>query len=296
MDADGNRADIVMDPNSTISRMNIGRVYEMYINAASRDTHKYICRLLGIQPFLKQSAAKKHLANIDPNIFSSVWMTLLGYYKITSPNMYNWIMEGKTESPLDYLSFIIEKGIYLYLPTDNQPESTDMVMQIENSVYKPTWGPVTYTGNSGNRVTTKGNVRVASMYFILLEKTGDDWAAVSTCKLSNFGVLSQLTKQDKYSKPSRLQAVRGSGEAEIRIDVSYVGELFTAELIDRNNNPRTHKHMIKNLLSSTTPTNVENLVDRNIIALGGSKPLALAKHMAAVGGFSFEYKKYMPNW
>jgi DNA-directed RNA polymerase beta subunit len=44
VDQNGNRADIIMDPNSTVSRMNLGRVYEMYINITTKKTRGYACR------------------------------------------------------------------------------------------------------------------------------------------------------------------------------------------------------------------------------------------------------------
>lgn len=300
MDSQGNRADIVMDPNSTVSRMNLGRVYEMYVNSASRDTHKLICNMLGIDPGTKNKTAVKILnENRTAETFTNVWNILLGYYKIVSPKMYDWLSVDKTVyNPvnIEYMATIIEKGIYLYLPSDNQPESPVIVKQIQNSIYCPLYGPVTYRGNSGNVVTTKSSVRVASMYFVLLEKTGDDWAAVSTCKLSLFGVLSQLTKSDKFSKPSRCQPVRGSGEAEVRIFSSYADYRYTAETMDRNNSPKTHKYMVKGLISADVPTNIFNLVDRNIVPFGGSKPLNLVTHLATVGGWEFKYKDFKPNW
>jgi len=295
VDSEGNRADIIMDPNSTISRMNLGRIYEIYTNAANRDTHKLICKILGVKTFSKN--AINILKTLDISVINNAFNTLLDYYKIITPVMYNWYIEGKvTESHIEVLSHIVEHGVYLHLPPDNQPESIDIVEQIENSIYKPTYGPVSYIGNSGKLVTTKNPVRIASMYFILLEKTGDDWAAVSSCKLSHFGVLSQLTKIDKFSKPSRNQAVRGAGEAEVRIFSSYCGEKFTAELMDRNNSPKTHKHMINNLIKSDKPTNIKSLVDRSVIPYGGSKPLSIAGHYAIIGGWSFHYKSYMPFW
>ena len=194
------------------------------------------------------------------------------------------------------MTTIVEKGIYLYLPSDNQPESIEMIKQLESGIYKPTYGPVTYKGNSGKIVTTKGAVRIASMYFILLEKIGDDWAAVSTCKLSHFGVLSQLTKSDKFSKPSRLQPVRGSGEAEVRIFSSYADVKYTPETMDRNNSPKTHKHIVLGIVSAKTPTNIYNLVNRAEVPFGGSKPLNLVNHLATVGGWEFKYKDFVPNW
>ena len=297
VDENGNSADIIMDPNSTISRMNLGRFYEQYINSASRDVHKRICDNLGVKPFIKPMEAYNHLNKVPKELIDQNYYYLLNYYKIVSPKMYSWFEKGQvTDTPQEYLASIINKGVGLYIPTDNEPDTQDIVLQIEEQ-YKPTYGPVSYIGNSGQRVTTKENVRIGSVYFILLEKIGDDWSAVSSGKLQHFGVLSQLTKADKYSKPARNQAVRGAGEAEVRIMVSYIGDEFVAEMMDRNNNPNTHKKIIENILKADQPTNIDSLIDRKENPFGGAKPVQLVNHILQVSGVEVEYSPYtyVPN-
>jgi len=297
VDAEGNIADIVMDPNATISRMIIGRLYEQYICASSRDTHKLICKRLGIAPFSGLEESVDYVSRLSADVKDHAWDLLLNFYRITNPDVFGWFKEGKVKcNPDEYLGEIIHKGIYLYMPTENKPENTDIVKQLENSTYRPCYGPVTYVGNSGKKVTTKEKVRIGSMYFILLEKIGDDWSAVSSGKLQHFGVLAQLTKQDKFAKPARMQAVRGAGEAEVRIYASYIGGEFVAEMMDRTNNPKTHREMVYNLLKADQPGNVHNLVDREKIPFGNSKPLVLVKHILSCGGLEFAYKPYKPNW
>lgn len=294
VDEEGNRADIVMDPNSTVSRLIPSRLYEQYINAASRDTHKRLCNMLGVKPMTHEEIAFETISRMPKHELEAAWNYLMGYYKIVSPEMYGWFADDLVKADKDqYLSEIVEKTTTLYVPTDNQPETQDIVLELEQH-YRPVYGPVTYVGNSGRRVTTKKNIRIGSMYVILLEKIGDDWSAVSSGKLQVLGVLSQLTKTDKYSKPARNQAVRGDGEAEVRIGIAYVGSEYMAERMDRNNNPQTHKIMTKNLVAAEHPTNVENLVDRQSHPFGGSKPPQLVRHLAEVSGFCFEYSPYQP--
>lgn len=288
IDEDGNRADIVMDPNSTISRTNVSRLFEQYYNSASRDVHKRICKTLGVIPYSKNPDISK----IDNDIINDAYLYLLEYYKIISPVMFNWFKDGLIkQTKTEYLREIVSVGVSLYIPTDNQPESEVIIQQLEKH-YKPTYGPVSYVGNSGKRVITKKPVRIGSVYMILLEKTGDDWSAVSSGKLQHFGVLSQITKQDKYSKPTRNQAVRGTGEAEVRILSSYVGSEFVAELMDRNNSPQTHKLLINGIMSSDTPTNIDNLINRAEHPFGGAKPMQLIAHIAQCGGFKFKYEAH----
>lgn len=294
VDEEGNVADIVMDGGSTINRMNPGRLFEQFYNAASRHTHNLVCKMLGVAPYSSDIEVNNHLCKLDNNLLESAYQTLIGYYNIYYPPLAQWANE-REESLVEFLTTIVSRGIYIYLPPDNPKESIQIIKEIQSGIYKPHIGKVTYVGNSGKRVTTKDNIRIASMYILLLEKTGDDWSSVSSSKLQHLGVIAPLTKQDKYSKPARLQAVKGAGEAEVRIFMSYTKGNFTVEMMDRNNNPKTHKHICNAILGAPMPTNINNLVDRTVIPFGGSKPLSLVRHIAECAGFRFRYAKFDPN-
>lgn len=296
VDEAGNRADIVMDPNSTISRMNLGRLYEQYINAASRDVAKQLRSWLGVKQGDKTITGKLMNLHSDNRAeFDRLYMYLMGYYEICSPRMHKRMTSISDERKYEHLLSVLRTHIYLYMPTDNDPEMIDMVEKLQKH-YRPTYGPVTYVGNSGKTVKTFENVRIASVYVMLLEKIGDAWSAVSSGKLQAFGILSQLTKADKNSQPTRNQAVKAVGETEGRILSSYAGPRFVAEVMDRNNNPITHKEMVWGILNAVNPSNIPNLVDRNVIPYGGAKPIQLVAHVAQCGGWQYKYVSRPKLW
>lgn len=293
VDSAGNRADVIMDPNSTIDRMNVGRLYEQFINAASRDVVVNIRNVLNID---NKRVHKQQLESINNELIDKVWNYLIGYYSITSPKIANWFRDGSYKgTKRDHLMSILNDKIYLYLPPEDSPELSVMVKDI-NKNYRPVYGPVTYVGNSGKRVTTVNNVRIGPVYMLMLEKIGDSWTAVSSGKLQHFGILSQVFNSDKYSQPNRVQAIRAMGEAEVRIFVSYVGPMITADIMDRSNNPITHNHILDNILESDKPTDIYMAVNRNECPLGGSKPLGLVRHIGICSGWRFVYKKHIPNY
>jgi hypothetical protein len=158
--------------------------------------------------------------------------------------------------------------------------------------FMPHKGKLTYRGNSGKIRRTKEDILVGSLYIMLLEKTGNDWTAVSSGKLQNFGVLSQITNQDKNAAPTRQQAIRAWGETEVRIATAYLGPKITAEIIDRNNNILSHRDAVRSVLTAPTPSNIDVLVDRIKIPLGRARPLELIKHLAFCNGWEFTYKPY----
>lgn len=304
VDENGNVADVVMDPNSTISRAIPGRYIEQYINAASRDVYKVICQQF---PSVKHSEAQYNadtLREYAPDLLAQSFNYLLEYYRIVSPQMHAWFETGLIgtdyESQITYLSEVIAKGqstncLGIWRAPNEEKISQDTIDELEKTVYRPTYGPVSYIGNSGNQVTTKKNVRIGALYFMVLEKIGDDWAAVSSCKTQHFGVIAQLGKNDKFSKPVRQQGARGAGEAEVRIFASYISPRWVAEMMDRNNNPVTHRAMVEALLTEDNPSNVENLVDRREIKYGGNRPLMLIKHLVEVSGARFVDQPFNPR-
>lgn len=296
VDAAGNRADIVMDPNSTVSRMNLGRLYEHLFNAFSRDLHKELCARFGTEPKLSPMIYKSVLDSAPEEVVQSAYSRLLRYYQLLSPYMHAWYAQGLVEeTPREILTHVLTHGIYLYMPTNNPPEYAQ-VASILRKEFPLTKTPVRYTGYSGNSVVTKKPVLIGSMYIILLEKTGDDWSAISSGRFQNFGVLAQQTRADKNSTPTRHQAVRGYGEAETRIVASYCGPEVVAEQMDRNNNPTTHAEITRNLFLAEHPTNVEDLVDRRVHPFGRSKPLQLVKHLLMCAGARFVYTEYDEYW
>lgn len=281
VDCEGNRADIVMDPNATISRMNLGRLYEQYINGASRQVRKRISEKIPLD--------KINTASDDE--INAVFDYLLGYYKIVSSKMHSWFLDGTYKgTKRDHLREVIKKGIYLYIPPESQEEKSNIVRHLEAHYPQP-YGPVTYVGNSGVKCKTKLPVRIASIYIMLLEKTGDDWSAVSSGVLQHFGVLAPIPKSMRHYRPSRNQAVRVMGETEVRILASYVGPEITADIHDRSNSVKSHEAVVYSILTAEKPTDIPCAVNRKEIPLGNSRPLQLVKHLGNCAGWEFRYKK-----
>lgn len=308
VDAEGNRADVMMSSESTINRTNPGRIYRQYINSASRDAWKRMCRMLGVEGGEPRDIAYAKISGNMELVLEAYWYAR-NYYKLVSLEMdalfNDGLIDHDNESILKFVSELIEKGkddaghlrgFGLYIPTNHQKSMEDVVHELEQiPEYRPIYTPVSYVGNSGKRVTTKDNVRIGPEYIILLEKIADDWTAVNSCRTNHFGVPAQLTKSDKYSNPASLQAGRIIGEAENRAISSNAGPLWIAEIMDRNNNPHTHRAICEGLLSAKNPSNIDNLIDRKEIQFGGDKPHMLLKHTLEVGGLRFKHVPYDPT-
>lgn len=292
IDVDGNRAELVMDSGSTIHRMNLGRLYEQYIGATSVFVRNTLKDMLSHSDEGHEYTKKMLKTLIDTNdkTFDQAYNHLLGFIKIISDHHYEKLVNLSISEKIEYMADVLCDNLLVYYPINNKKEPVDIVTELEKH-YPSTYGPVSYVGESGNKVTTKRNIRIGPMYIMLLEKIADDWSAVSYGKLHHFGVLAIMTKSEKYTYPFRNNPVRTIGETEGRVFLGYCGKEAIAEMMDRSNNPLTQKQLVQNLLMSDKPSNIDKLINRNIIPYGGSRPLQLINHITVCSGWKSTFVK-----
>lgn len=268
VDAAGNRADVIMDGGSIVNRLNPGRVYEQYITASMHATSNRLREMV-------RNGQRDLAIN-----------TLMEYYQLASPRQAALV--AKLPDINRHLDVVLRDGIYLWLPTDNPVYYPHVVKEMRKR-FPPVHGPVTYKDAAGNTIQTHRNILIGSQYFIFLEKIGDDYSAVASPVLQHQGIPGKLTRADKHASPGRPQAIRALGETEDRIVASLVDPDAPADMLDMSNSPQTHKHVNRMLLTADKPTNIQNILDRNVVPRGNNR---ITQHMAnhlMAGGFEFEY-------
>lgn len=291
VDKNGTRADMIMSGKATINRTNFGRFYEHYFNSAAN------CLLIEFRKRLNIDKTQKYTLNHIVNQYNTnneqfmlCYSTVMQFYQLLSPIIYDRMLEANEEQIIKHMHYLLQpqhNGIHLTMPTDN-PRAYAMVAREVRKHFKPLRDVVTYRHN-GRLITTTEKVQLGSLYIMFLEKTGDDWSSVSSGKLQIHGLLSQITKSDKYTTPTREQTIRILAEAENRNFNTTTDEEVCAELNDRNNNPETHKEIVYQLLTRPFPSNIERCVDRNKIPLSNARPLQIFRHIATCAGWKFIY-------
>lgn len=295
----GNSADVIMDGDSTIKRMNVGRVYEQYINTTSREVTYGLQAICGTIP-----TAEVQMDRIADDYVRSLVGSgnrdaaldyLLKYYSVASPLMGNMVDEAlalakdRKAFTDDLLDTVLKKGIELYIPP-NSPNMGHEVIRDLRQQFPIRISPVTYRGRSGKVVTTKVPVIIGSVYIIELEKTGSDWAAVASARRQHFGVLAKLTNADKHSLPWREQPVRLLGEAEVRLFSATIGPQATADLLELPNSPAAQKLIARNILTADKPTDIAQIIDHNVVPRGLSRAGQFIDHILQCSGIRFTNK------
>jgi hypothetical protein len=288
VDENGNRAEVVIYGGSTIRRMNFGRLYEHFFNAASRDLLHRLRKEAGLNPHLKPTSYQVNIAVQNAAFVDMCWDKLMGYYQLIAPLQYDMLVNDHDRTR--HVSAVLSDGIYLYMPPDNPVHLRKSAEALRASEFCPHYGPVTYVNAAGQPVKTVRPFLVAELGIMMLEKIGEDWSGVASVKTQQFGLPSKLNNQDKLSTPGREQPVRSMGESETRSYICTVGPEATNELLDQTNNPAAHRYGVEHILKAPKPTNIDKLVDRKTIPYGGSRPVGLYQHLLECRGVRFVYK------
>lgn len=280
----GNRADIIVDSVSTISRMNIGRMYEAYIGAVARDNRK---RLID---YFTKKYGENFLNFINEVDLKFIREFLSGLYKMINKYMHEYIDNISDHHLYEHFKTIVNDNLYIFYPVENNKNITDVIEEIENSMYKPHIGKIFYRDEFNNLVESKENIRIGNIYIMLLEKIANTYSSVSSSKINVFGFPIKGSNIDKQKYPHSMNPVKSLGETEVRIITSFSSPEMIADLIDINLNTTSHKLLIKSILEYNNGI-FNNMfdIDRNIVSYGRTKSLDLFRHIINSAGFDIEY-------
>jgi len=208
--------------------------------------------------------------------------------------VFNDIMPNKFaglpyEEQVEHICDIINDGwCTIYLPINNKRLPDDITMDLQ-AKFEPTMTPVKYVDASGMQVETIECIRIGCVYTMLLDKLADEWSSTAAAKLQHFGIVSAVTRSDKFAYPFRNNPTRIVGQTESRLFVCYTGPETMAEMFDRTSNPVTRANIYRNILEAKQPGNIDQIIDREKIPLGGSRPIQIVRHVFMCAGFEARY-------
>lgn len=291
VDKNGVSADIIVDPMSCINRMIMGGPIEAGINVITDIVTKLVRDATGVDfnsPHAKNQIKVMSEMN-DPRI-DKAWQHAVDYYKVIAPeSMYPKALTAQAKDKAVVLTHTIKNKLGLYLPPENSVNFAKALNQL-HSIYKPEYGSVHYYNKRGTLITSKDSMCISDNYMMLLEKIGDDRSAVSSVKFQVFGVPATISKHDRFTSPVRLQPGKIQGESEARPINCITRPSVQAELIDRNNNPKSAEMCYRVLLRAANPSKIEKLIDRAKHPFGFTMPIQIFNHFTLCSGYQFVYK------
>lgn len=270
-DKHGTVADIIKDGDSTVKRMNCGAPYEHYCGAALDEADRRIRKM-------SDDGVKNNV----------IFEWLVGFADAFSPYYGAMLREQvKTGDEIDqFVEHELKMGVTQFLPPNSPTIGIQQIRDL-NAYCAIDYGPVTYRGRSGNVITTKNDILIGSAITIVLEKTGSIWAAVSSARRQHFGFLTKLTNSNKLSEPCRPSPTRFPGEAEVKLMMAYTNARGVADILRIQNDPNAMRHLIRNRMTSDTPTAMDVAIDWESVGRGGHRGVNYVTNMLACSGIEY---------
>ena len=273
------RADIIMDPASVVSRLNVSRVYEQYFGAVSRRCQELIRNTVGIK-----QAKEYTKQELDKGM-----EILLGLLKIIGNEQYDtYASVTDVESKREIISECVHKEVYILFRISNKKPAYIIYNEIKGTIYEPVFGPVRFKSEDEIK-TTKENVLIAPTYNILLNKVANSAISTSSSKLNHYGLPVSVNNSAKNLLPYKESSLKNISETENRLFISYGGRKAAAELKDRAVSLPTHTAIYKNILNADVPTNIEDVVGRDVNDYTGDAAMDIVNNIVNCAGISIDY-------
>lgn len=282
-------ADVVMDPGSVVSRMNIGRIYEQYFNAMARRVRSLLRQELKVK-YITEDAVVLDTSTINDKTINKAYSMLLDFLKLLDTEQYieyNNVKDINTK--LEILKECVEDEVYILYRVSSKKKPYEIVLEVQGTKFEPELSTVFIPIADGKIKETKQKIFIAPIYTFLLNKTGNDYLTVSSSKINHFGVPISVSAATRNNLPWRNSPTKILSETETRLVIAYGSQLAIAEIKDRANNNETHKELYKNILIADKPTNIDKLIDRNVFHYGTDNTLELLNNIFNSAGIEISY-------
>ena len=277
IDKNGIRSEILMNPNSSIHRMNLGGKYEGEFSTATYLVSKYVkSRVSGNK--------------LNDNLVNELYTYVLGFVKLFGNEQYDVFnsLVGKDRKRL--ISSICKDELRIYLPIDNPKRFIDIAIDLLASQYRPIDSGFTITNGEVDVESTR-NGMCEMMYIFLLNKTGDIGLSVSSSKLNHFGLPAAPNAELKKASVYNGAPTKILSETETRLVLATAGQEALAELRNRSLNHDSHYTIYQNILGADKPTNIEDVIDRSLMPIEGDVPLKIFTSILNTMGLKFKTRK-----
>lgn len=264
VDENGIRADVVVYGRGMVARINPSQSNEQLINHTTATCERMIKDTLA-------SGFSKEAMGVAKDI-------ILNYYSLVCPELYDVMSKANANAVEEHLEYVYTKGIYLLIRADNNTITEESMLRlIQSPFYQPT--PVKYTTPEGKEFVTNTDVVIGDMQYMVLSKSDVKPFGCSGTRRQHHALPAVVNKSTKFSDPTKVQACRHMGESEHRQLSAWVGADTIANHVDYTNNPLSHEKVVKTIVMAKDPSNIKQLIDRNIIPVGNGRPIAFLKHI-----------------
>ncbi len=263
-----------MDPTSIPGRMNPGRLYEMYFGGASRNARRII-----------REELKDPVEALSDKRVNEVFDSVLEFVSVFDTEQYQYYKKANLGQKRQILTEIQEEEFRILYKISSEKKSPEVVMDLEKTRFKVPKEPIFVNGK-----WTKEGISIGNLYLILLSKTADGYLSSSSPRVNHYNIPVRTNNSTKTNMPYLNNPTKVYSETERRLFAAYCkSPVLAAELQDRAGNIDTHKEIVRAIHASDTPTNIEEIVNREEIPYGGDSAIKLINGIFNSTGIDIKY-------
>lgn len=290
----GRRADIVISPETPTNRMNKSQNFEHGMKAAMVELEDWLKEKTGLNN--DTPALRERVIRLPRDIQEACFNRISRFLEITTDKHFKLYQTYTFEQKVQNLYITLKTKFYLWRPTDDPTNHLVAFQRLIDEGFLSPPRPVRFYNKYTKQFEeTVSPHRIAPVYYICLEKIGEDAAAVATAATQPNGIISPLTNKGKKTQQTRQQATRFPSESENRTGVSGTPRGTFVEIHDRSNNPMSVEEALKTIYQSEKPTDIDVLIDRDKVPLGNSRPIQILRHLLECQGIEMAYSEFDPN-
>jgi len=289
VDANGLVADMMFDPSSSNRRMNMGNPAEGFVLTTVTIFRK---KLIEEIKKLPGETVKEKIIHNDT---STIYEQLLDFISCIDEVQYKGYKKLTEKQRKVVLLDIVEDNLYIKFHVDQNISEDNMddnivIKRLKAKGYSPKKDKVLLRFNGKNEYTVN-KTYISRQYMFMLNKTGDDWLAVSTARLNPFTLPVSPSKTLKSMMLYNATPVKIGSETDLRFFAAYAGEEALAEFRDRNLSVPTLLHMCDVILTTDKPTDIDDITPRDKVPFGNETVVNIHKSITNTFGYGLELRE-----
>ncbi|QDH47028.1 hypothetical protein D6_0060 [Aeromonas phage D6] len=244
IDDHGNRCDMIVGNTPAFRRQILGTLIELDVN------------------FINIHTYPKIVAAYDAGDMETAWNLASTFYKTVNPSFGELVESLNGEERLKHLAWIRQKDteFSVQAPSADGEVGISIIERLKEQYpdIQPT--PVTYINQYGDTIRTRHPIVISSLYYIMLDKFGDDMSCQSTPKFNIFGLPTSLSKDERAREFHRSVGNRNVGETEGRLFINQKGGVAAVRTLALGNSPALLEQSVRRIIRADNPMTIKYLV------------------------------------
>jgi hypothetical protein len=243
VDDHGNRAEMIAGNTPAFRRQILGSLIEQDVNFINIHLWKDVVTLK------------------EAGDYAKAWDAVWHFYDAVNPEFGALMTTLDADERIDHIDWVCRDENEFAVQTGSQEVVGIKIAERLEERYpniQPT--PVTFINDSGETKRTRYPVVISSLYYVMLDKFGDDMSCQSMPKLNVFGLPTSLSKHERARDFYRATLNRNVGETEGRLYINQKGGAAAVRALAMANGEELILAGVRRILRADNPFLIHHLV------------------------------------